>query len=183
MLDAASRRIDESLIGMGFYKNAIFDKTGTENEEESFEESYEEGESYEEEGKEGDESFEKEEERAPARRGDQTTLIIWPPTNEDQDDSVTKPQPSAEQKDTSISNITANRTSTTSFFDSGILETQTQSFDYSDGKSSIARVPHNNRGPVSTMSKSSARKVNLLAILEVDSPETITIKKGSDAGK
>ncbi|RXW23097.1 hypothetical protein EST38_g2780 [Candolleomyces aberdarensis] len=194
---------------MGFYKNAIFDKTGTEHEEESYEENYEEGESYEEEGKGGDESFEKEEEeRAHAPRGDQTTLITWPPTNEDQDDSAaedSKLQPSAEHKDASISNITSNRTSTTSFFDSGILETQTQSFDYSDGESSIARfptfhfnihtlaslsfhgpgAPHNNRGPGPNMlNKSSARKVNLLlAILEVDGPETITIKKGPDAGK
>jgi hypothetical protein len=77
MLEAASRRINESLIGMGFYKNAIFDRTGTGHEqEESYEESYEEAESYEE-GKEGDESYEKEEveERPALRRGELSFLI------------------------------------------------------------------------------------------------------------
>jgi hypothetical protein len=141
---------------------------------------------------------------------DQTTLISWPPTNEDQAGSSVaedpKPQPSASA---SLSNITANRTTSTSFFDSGILETQTQSFDdYSDEASgSIGRFPtfHFNIHSLASLSvpaapaphrgggsghghnppnKIPARKVNLLlAILEVEGPETITIKKGVDAGK
>lgn len=96
---------------------------------------------------------------------------------------------------------TADASAISTVSDSGIFESQqTQSFNYSDA-SSITRFPtfHFNLHALSSLGQVSkvpdargrlmpatvkGRKVNLLlAILEVDGPETITIKNGKDAGK
>ncbi|KAK0463745.1 uncharacterized protein EV420DRAFT_1729152 [Desarmillaria tabescens] len=102
----------------------------------------------------------------------ESTMITWPPTN---------PADSEERL----------QTSTTSFLETSasLLETQeTQESHYSD-TSSIARFPtfHFNPHTLVTLNglrSGGSRKMNfLLAVLEVDGPDTIRIKKGPDAGK
>ncbi|TFK18162.1 hypothetical protein FA15DRAFT_675519 [Coprinopsis marcescibilis] len=167
-LEAASRRI--SLI----YENAIFDVTA-EEEDQSFNES---NESYE------------------APRGNGSTVITWPPT-EDQDKSNQFPDLSFFNKSnediSKASQELGNANSTTAFLDSTRYETQqSQSFEDSDA-SSIARFPtfHFNihalaplsRVPYKTGVKPPVKVNALLAVLEVEGPDMIRIKKGVDAGK
>ncbi|KAG6840086.1 hypothetical protein C0991_009063 [Blastosporella zonata] len=112
---------------------------------------------------------------------DQTTLISWPPTGD---------QTGAPRHDQSglsfLLDVSESHDIQTQF------ETQeTQSYNYSD-TSSIANFPTFNFSlhtltALSSLVKSSSkgsRKVNvLLAVLEVDGPDTIRIKKGAEAGK
>ncbi|ESK92880.1 hypothetical protein Moror_9083 [Moniliophthora roreri MCA 2997] len=106
----------------------------------------------------------------------QTTVITWdltPSRGANHDNSI--------EIERSLMSITASR-----------IETQeTQSYIYSD-TSSIARFPTFNINlhsltSLSIITKSKGKgtsKVNmLLAVLEVDGPETIRLKKGPDAGK
>ncbi|KAJ3535488.1 hypothetical protein NMY22_g6467 [Coprinellus aureogranulatus] len=185
-LEAASRRI--SMI----YRNAIFDRTEAGDADEPEEE----------EGEDGGRQL----------RGDMTTVITWPPTNPGEGDSVgeasrlTRSRGSisflrAGSQDESMDPPVAPDGEVGAVSDSGFFESQqTQSFNYSDA-SSIARFPtfHFNIHALSSLSQLTktlnaqgrlvpatvkGRKVNLLlAILEVDGPETITIKNGKDAGK
>ncbi|KAG5724386.1 hypothetical protein E4T56_gene16089 [Termitomyces sp. T112] len=114
---------------------------------------------------------------------DQTTLITWPPT-EDQT-SVRQNQSGPSFLD--ISKLHDMHTPTYTQ-----LETQeTQSYSYSD-TSSIANFPNfhfslhalTSLASLTKTSPKGSRKVNvLLAALEVDGPDTIRIKKGVDAGK
>lgn len=116
---------------------------------------------------------------------DQTTLFTWPPTAEERNSRVNDTLPSFLLDAASKSHHrTASR-----FY--GTQETQeTQSYDYSDA-SSIGRFPTfhfslHSLTSISSLSKPSVKgtKVSvLLAALEVEGPNTITIKKGADAGK
>ncbi|KAJ3550907.1 hypothetical protein NMY22_g136 [Coprinellus aureogranulatus] len=185
-LEAASRRI--SMI----YRNAIFDRTEAGDADEPEEE----------EGEDGGRQL----------RGDMTTVITWPPTNPGEGDSVgeasrlTRSRGSVSflrsgSQDESMAPPPAPDGEISAVSDSGFFESQqTQSFNYSDA-SSIARFPtfHFNIHALSSLSQLTkvpnaqgrlvsatvkGRKVNLLlAILEVDGPETITIRNGKDAGK
>jgi hypothetical protein len=76
-------------------------------------------------------------------------------------------------------------------FDTQLETQETQSYNYSDA-SSIARFPSfhfalhslTSLSSLPTTSSKGSRKVNiLLAVLEVEGPDTIHIKKGADAGK
>jgi len=129
---------------------------------------------------------------------DQTTLITWPPTiPEDQtgkhhiktnsDNNITAP---SFLHDISKSYIHSN------VYPPTRLETQpetqeTQSYNYSDA-SSITRFPSfhfalhslTSLSSLLTISSKVSRKVNmLLAVLEVEGPDTIRIKKGADSGR
>ncbi|KAI0076131.1 hypothetical protein K474DRAFT_1645534 [Panus rudis PR-1116 ss-1] len=122
-----------------------------------------------------------EEERDPA-----STVITWPPTQ------------GAEQYPHSKSAFTFLRATTSiSVLHPETQETQDSgSYDYSD-VSSVARFPafHFNLHSVTSLatlsnekstkkSPSGSRKVNVLvAILEVEGPDTIRVKQGVDAGK
>lgn len=114
---------------------------------------------------------------------EQTTLITWPPS---------APDVNAQQEAKSISFLrpTASLSRVRTQFD----ETQeTGSYDYSDA-SSINRFPnfHFNLHQLTPLSRLSSvgaadreqsRKVSLLAaVLEVEGPDTIRVKKGVDAG-
>lgn len=130
-------------------------------------------------------------------------MISWPPTNSEYGSGV-RPRGSLYRDPTSFLSG-ANEPAATSnpditndsrISDSGVLETQeTQSFNYSD-TSSISRFPtfHFNIHTISTLDQLTGSGVGpgyfrgkkhnfLLAIVEVDGPETITLKKGPDAGK
>ena len=189
-LEAASRLI--SLI----YQNAIFDASA-EEEDQSFNESYEK-----EEAPRGGESH------CRLYRGtdkalcfsftEGSTVITWPPTeNQDKSNEFTDPSFFNKSNEESMSKSTSqdlpNANSTTAFLDSTRYETQgTQSDEYSDA-SSIARFPtfHFNihalaplsRVPYKTGVKPPVKVNVLLAVLEVEGPDMIRIKKGVDAGK
>jgi hypothetical protein len=135
---------------------------------------------------------------------EQTTLITWPPTAIDETRDVSRKDA---QADATGPSFLSDKSSTGPFEEkstsitSSELETQldslldtqdSQSFrNYSDA-SSIARFPtfHFNLHtltPLSQLSESKFKgsiKVNvLLAVLEVEGPDTIRIKKGPEAGK
>lgn len=109
---------------------------------------------------------------------DYSTLLTWPPTNPVFDE--TRDQRSGVQSflGHSFSNIETQETE----------ESQSMSANYSDS-SSIARFPtfHFNLHSLTALSslhgQKGSRKVSmLLAILEVDGPDSIRLKKGPDAG-
>ncbi|KAK7049280.1 hypothetical protein VNI00_005881 [Paramarasmius palmivorus] len=161
-LDAASRRISEII-----YRHAIFQDEGEHDGEQD-------GEQVEEYHSLVDQT----------RHEGQTTVITWDltaPVEFNHDDSA--------RREYSFLNTTSARIETQIFESQDTQETQ--SYIYSD-TSSIARFPTFNINlhtltPLSAMAKSKAKgscKVNmLLAILEVDGPETIHLKRGPDAGK
>lgn len=118
---------------------------------------------------------------------DQTTAITWLPTQEDNAQGKSRSRRS--MKELSFLN-----TQTRSFVES-LPETQetqeTQSVNYSDA-SSIALFPtfHINLHSLTSLSQlvkqkftGSVKISTLLAVLEVDGPDTIRIKNGRDAGK
>ncbi|KAF8167247.1 hypothetical protein B0H34DRAFT_7954 [Crassisporium funariophilum] len=180
-LEAASHRI--SLV----YKNIIFNDGP---DEESFAEQYPARE-------QPDESV--------VRGADQTSLITWLPTapnetrNISRDANVTGPSFLLDLTSESSSDLVRNKSTLTS-----ASQPQTQSVsqpesqdsqsfgNYSDA-SSIGRFPafHFNLHTISSLSQLSgtgkfkgSKKVNLLlAVLEVEGPDTLRIKKGVDAGK
>ncbi|EGN95781.1 hypothetical protein SERLA73DRAFT_76843 [Serpula lacrymans var. lacrymans S7.3] len=153
-LEAASRRI--SLL----YKNIIFDDDDEEEQQRDLLE---------------------EDELAYHGRKDETTVITWPPT---QNNRLDRSAPSFLYP--SQSHIQQSM--------HGTYETQeTDSCDYSDA-SSIARFPSfqfslhtvislSSLHAYSKAGKGSQKVCVLLAVLEVEGPDTIRIKKGSDAGK
>ncbi|KAJ8081552.1 hypothetical protein PM082_007397 [Marasmius tenuissimus] len=152
-LEAASRRISR------IYQNAIFQDV--EDEEE------------------GNDSMDVIEDRASGYGVEgKTTVITW--------DETVSHQVETSRLERNISRSVIR----TSYSES--METQeTQSYDYSD-TSSIARFPTFHFGlhsltSLSTISASRGKgstKVNmLLAVLEVEGPDTITLKKGADTGK
>ncbi|KIJ93123.1 hypothetical protein K443DRAFT_112538 [Laccaria amethystina LaAM-08-1] len=158
-LEAASRRI--SLI----YQNIIFDESKDE-----------EGDSLVEEDdlRDGNES---------RKLGDQTTLITWPPTAESRRDK-SKDAPSF------LLNSLSQRAATKSQYP----ETQDESgFDDSIGYSDASSIAHfptfhfnlHDVTPLAHLVGVKSRKVLLVvvAILEVEGPDSIRIKKGPDAGK
>ncbi|KAG6901572.1 hypothetical protein C0995_010340 [Termitomyces sp. Mi166 len=115
---------------------------------------------------------------------DQTTLITWPPTGDDTNARQNQSGPSF------LLDISKSHEVHTPAYTQ--FETQeTQSYNYSD-TSSIANFPNfhfslHGLTSLTSLTKTSprgSRKVNvLLAVLEVDGPDTIRIKKGVDAGK
>ncbi|KDR85874.1 hypothetical protein GALMADRAFT_234998 [Galerina marginata CBS 339.88] len=128
---------------------------------------------------------------------EQTTLISWPPTHpEDNDsrDSFAGPSFLIDKSSKSDSGLQSEHDDTQAV-ESQLFETQgaeSQSFgNYSDA-SSIARFPsfHFNLHTLTSLIQLSeskfqgSRKVNLLlAVLEIEGPDTIRIKRGADAGK
>ena len=128
---------------------------------------------------------------------EQTTLITWPPTAIDETRDVSRKDDATELSfllDKSSTGPFEEKSTTSSQLDSeSLLDTRnSQSFrDYSDA-SSIARFPtfHFNLHTLTSLSQLSENKfkgsikVNvLLAVLEVEGPDTIRIKKGPEAGK
>ncbi|KAG6818605.1 hypothetical protein H0H93_003561 [Arthromyces matolae] len=152
-LEAASRRISR------LYENVIFDDND-EPAEGSFDE-----------------------EADVFNKQDQTTLITWPPTNDQTDVRSHRFSGPSILHDISKSRSMNMYTQ---------FETQeTQSYNYSD-TSSIAHFPnfHFNLHELTSLTsltkscpKGSRKVTVLLAALEVDGPDTIRIKKGVDAGK
>ncbi|KDR85879.1 hypothetical protein GALMADRAFT_51515 [Galerina marginata CBS 339.88] len=143
---------------------------------------------------------EEEDDALPVERsifGEQTTLISWPPTHpEDNDsrDSFAGPSFLIDKSSKSNSGLQSEHDDTQAV-ESQLFETQgaeSQSFgNYSDA-SSIARFSsfHFNLHTLTSLTQLSeskfqgSRKVNLLlAVLEIEGPDTIRIKKGADAGK
>ncbi|TCD61378.1 hypothetical protein EIP91_008532 [Steccherinum ochraceum] len=132
---------------------------------------------------------------------DQTTAITWPPTaeesapNQGQMSRVNGGTESFLRRSTSLSRIIRSQQHNTT---SALIETQetqeTGSYDYSDAES-VARFPSfqfslHRVTPLSALSRArpshpaASPKVSVLAaVLEVDGPDTIRIKKGVDAGK
>ncbi|PPQ73778.1 hypothetical protein CVT26_011512 [Gymnopilus dilepis] len=130
------------------------------------------------------------------RNAEQTTLITWPPTqpqNDNSRESFAAPSFLLDKSSKSASEIlsvTSSQAVETQLFDTQGAESQSYG-NYSDA-SSIARFPsfHFNLHMLTSLTQLSAskfkgsRKVNLLlAVLEVEGPDTIRIKKGADAGK
>lgn len=161
-LDDASRRI--SLI----YQNVIFNEDG--------------------EAEELDEATEEVIDGKPGSAGpDQTTMITWPPTAEENAQERSRSRRSLAEL--SFLNVT-----TRSFIESPFETQETQeslSLNYSDA-SSIARFPtfHFNLHALASISQLAKQKIvgaikisALLAVLEVDGPDTVRIKSGKDAGK
>ncbi|KAG2022439.1 hypothetical protein CC2G_000188 [Coprinopsis cinerea AmutBmut pab1-1] len=157
-LEAASRRI--SLI----YQNAIFDQS-VEDEDQSL--------------------------REDSIRREGSTLISWPPTEPQEQNDRNEGPTFLLTSQEEISKV--NSTTGFGLLDSTRYETQgeTQSYgNYSDS-SSIARFPtfHFNIQALTPLSykippHTRSVKVNaLLAVLEVEGPDKIRIKKGPDAGK
>ncbi|CAL1706096.1 unnamed protein product [Somion occarium] len=117
---------------------------------------------------------------------DRTTFITWPPTTIERGISASKSRISFLHASTSISRMQTMQ---------GTQETQeTGSYDHSSA-SSITRFPafHFSLHGVTSLAhlvgrlhseQDGARKVNILvAILEVEGPDVIRVKKGIDAGK
>lgn len=126
---------------------------------------------------------------------EQTTLITWPPTAIDETRDVSRKDDATELSfllDKSSTGLFEEKSTTSSQLDSLLDTRNSQSFrDYSDA-SSIARFPtfHFNLHTLTSLSQLSENKfkgsikVNvLLAVLEVEGPDSIRIKKGPEAGK
>ncbi|TFK70064.1 hypothetical protein BDN72DRAFT_819325 [Pluteus cervinus] len=116
--------------------------------------------------------------------GEHTTLITWDPTQAEQS-RVNVTGPSFLRDSVEVSGIQSQEKSLEND------ETQLESCNYSDA-SSIARFPTfhfdlhalTGLGDLEKITGKVSRKVNiLLAVLEVEGPDTIRIKKGADAGK
>ncbi|KAI0056445.1 hypothetical protein BV25DRAFT_1814042 [Artomyces pyxidatus] len=111
-------------------------------------------------------------------RPEQTTMITWDPTTQFESQSRFKAEASTFLRASpSRLQIEAEETQ------------EGTSYNYSDA-SSIARFPdfHFNLHALTSLSTlksgKGSRKVNvLLAVLEVDGPDSITLRKGADAGK
>jgi hypothetical protein len=135
---------------------------------------------------------------------EQTTLITWPPTaiNETKDLSRDAPQvdaigPSFLLDNSSAGPLEEEKSATSSQLETqldSLLDTQySQSFRNHSEASSIARFPifHFNLHTLTSLSQLSENtkfkgsiKVNvLLAVLEMEGPDTIRIKKGPESGK
>ncbi|KXN84968.1 hypothetical protein AN958_11813 [Leucoagaricus sp. SymC.cos] len=160
-LDDASRRV--SLI----YQNVIFND---DIEEDETQEDMEDG-------------------RLILSGPDQTTAITWPPTQQE-------PTQQRNRSRGSLAQLSFLNTTTRSSIESP-LETQpptqeSQSINYTDA-SSIARFPtfHFNLHSLLSISQLVKQKVAgtvkistlLLAVLEVEGPDLVTLKRGKDAGK
>lgn len=120
-------------------------------------------------------------------RKDQTTAITWPPTSEENGLERTRSR-------RSLAELSFLNATTRSFAESP-LETQetqeTQSINYSDA-ASIARFPtfHFNLHALANITQLVKQKISgtikistLLAVLEVEGPDIIRLKKGRDTGK
>ncbi|KAJ7123172.1 hypothetical protein C8R44DRAFT_785468 [Mycena epipterygia] len=123
------------------------------------------------------------EEEDPDGKRDDENFSTWPPTAEG-DDSHSQ----ADRSLPSFLNVSKSMAQT----NAESFETQdTQSYNYSDA-SSIARFPAfhfslNSLTSLTSLAKSrvkgSAKVTLLLAVLEVDGPDSFRFKKGKDAGK
>lgn len=117
-------------------------------------------------------------------------MITWPPTAAESTTDYDSP-PAQSRRTLQLTSVSGAR------FQSSLYETQetqeTASYDYSDA-SSIGRFPFfsfslhslTSLSVLSALSKSrkgSRKAAILVATLEVDGPDSITIKKGADAGK
>lgn len=163
-LDDASRRV--SLI----YQNVIFND---DDDDDSWEQ--------------GEQSEEIEKEQSKLAGTDQTTTITWPPTIEQNPLERSRSRPS-------FAELSFLNTPSRSYVGSQFRtqDTQgTQSFNYSDA-SSIACFPtfHFNLHALVSITQLVKQKIvgtikvsTLLAVLEVEGPDTVRIKSGKDAGK
>ena len=115
---------------------------------------------------------------------DQTTLITWPPTIEQN-----PLEPSRSQA--SFAEASFLNTPSRSYIRSQLKTQNTQSLNYSDA-SSIACFPtfHFNLHTLVSITQLVKQKTvgtlkisALLAVLEVEGPDTVRIKSGKDAGK
>jgi len=126
---------------------------------------------------------------------EQTTLITWPPTPIDETRDLSRKDDATELSfllDKSSTGPFEEKSTLSSQLDSLLDTRNSQSFrDYSDA-SSIVRFPtfHFNLHTLTSLSQLSENKfkgsikVNvLLAVLEIEGPDTIRIKKGPEAGK
>jgi len=121
---------------------------------------------------------------------DQTTIITWPPTAEDDLSKSRLMNPSTPVF--SLSNPSQlSQDNPHSFIDTQDTQEETGSFNYSDA-SSITRFPafkftlHSitSLSSLAALPTKGTKKVSvLLAVLEVEGPDCIRIKKGVDAGK
>lgn len=112
-----------------------------------------------------------------------TTLISWPPTADE--GASYEPRTQLEQSTFPSRRFSKSRAE--------ILgeETQESQFNYSSDASSVVRFPTfhfdlHRLTPLSSMSHRTNNNVKisvLLAVLEIDGPDSITLKKGKDAGK
>ena len=126
-------------------------------------------------------------------------MITWPPSNDmshrDKNDAGSIGAPSFLIDECSTSSVDIKRKNTDASAMSHFAETQpveSQSFgNYSDA-SSIGRFPsfHFSMHALSSLSQLTADKVKsstkinlLLAVLEVEGPETLRLKKGIDTGQ
>ncbi|KAK7053798.1 hypothetical protein R3P38DRAFT_3305223 [Favolaschia claudopus] len=117
---------------------------------------------------------------------DHETFYTWPPTARGDDSDLSQDAEKSIPSFLDVSKSMAQTAPRTPF------ETQeSQSYDYSDA-SSIARFPSfhfsmNSLTALSTLAKCRVKGTSkvtlLLAVLEVDGPDTIHFKKGKDAGK
>ncbi|KAJ7499685.1 hypothetical protein FB451DRAFT_1206199 [Mycena latifolia] len=126
------------------------------------------------------------EEEDPDDRQEAGTFITWPPTAQGDD--------SNSQEDRSIPsflNVSKSLAQTDARLDSQFQTQDTQSYNYSDA-SSIARFPafHFSLNALASLTSLARSRVKgttkvtlLLAVLEVDGPDSFHFKKGKDAGK
>ncbi|KAJ7667062.1 hypothetical protein B0H17DRAFT_1162456 [Mycena rosella] len=126
------------------------------------------------------------EEEDPDGRQDDGTFITWPPTAPGDD--------SASQEDRSIPsflNVSKSLAQTDAHAESQFQTQDTQSYNYSDA-SSIARFPafHFSLNALTSLTSLARSRVKgtkkvtlLLAVFEVDGPDSFHFNKGKDAGK
>ena len=126
---------------------------------------------------------------------EQTTLITWPPTAIDETTDLSRKDDATELSfllDKSSTGPLEEKSTSSSQLDSLLDTRNSQSFrDYSDA-SSIVRFPtfHFNLHTLTSLSQLSENKFKgsikinvLLAVLEIEGPDTIRIKKGPETGK
>ncbi|KAJ6579545.1 hypothetical protein DFH09DRAFT_1146869 [Mycena vulgaris] len=127
----------------------------------------------------------KEEEDSDGKQEDET-FITWPPTAQGNDSNSRE-----DRSILSFLNVSKSMAQTGAQFESQFESQETQSYNYSDA-SSIARFPAfhfsmNSLSSLASLAKSrvkGTKKVTLLlAVFEVDGPDSFYFKKGKDAGK
>ncbi|KAJ6617654.1 hypothetical protein B0H10DRAFT_1796993 [Mycena sp. CBHHK59/15] len=130
--------------------------------------------------------FDESEEDDPNNPADDEICFTWPPTAQgDESDSLD------EKSIPSFLDVSKSVAQTDAPLESQFETQDTQSYNYTDA-SSIARFPRfhfslNTLTSLTSLAKSrvkGTKKVTLLlAVLEVDGPDSFTFKKGKDAGK
>ncbi|KAJ7031113.1 hypothetical protein C8F04DRAFT_708057 [Mycena alexandri] len=125
--------------------------------------------------------------------GDDETFITWPPTGpSDESESEDGKSESEDGKSVpSFLNVSKSMAQTDALLESQFETQESQSYNYSDA-SSIARFPafHFSLNALTSLTSLAKSRVKgtqkvtlLLAVLEVDGPDSFVFKKGKDAGK